>query len=163
MGSDRLVVEKPEPLADRPSWVKVGVIAALGFVIGIAWPRLAGLRPGPSVPDPTTLAASGRPADSAPAIAAEAPGPSLAAVNSTATPPSSAAPPASAKSTADGETQVVWPVALIRDTPKTGQVIARLPRGTRLRVGASKDGWYPVKYGDDFGSEGWVYRGAIAK
>jgi Bacterial SH3 domain len=65
---------------------------------------------------------------------------------------------------ADGTAQVEWEVAIVRDAPKTtGKVLTRLPRGTSLRVGAPKDGWYPVKYGDGYASDGWVYRGAIGK
>jgi SH3-like domain-containing protein len=59
--------------------------------------------------------------------------------------------------------QVTWEVALIRDAPRTGKILARLQRGTSLRVGAAKDGWYPVKYGDGFASDGWVFRGAIGR
>jgi len=72
-----------------------------------------------------------------------------------------AAPAVSAP--AETAAQVVWEVALVRDVPKTGKVIARLQRGVAVRVGAMKDGWLPVKYGDGFSSEGWVYRGAIGK
>jgi SH3-like domain-containing protein len=59
--------------------------------------------------------------------------------------------------------QVEWEVALVRDSPKTGKVIARLPRGSQVRVGPVKDGWYPVTYGSGYSSEGWVYRGAIGR
>jgi hypothetical protein len=59
--------------------------------------------------------------------------------------------------------QVAWEVAIVRDSPRTGAVIGRLQRGARVRVGAGQDGWFRVKYGSDFGSEGWVYRGAIGK
>ena len=60
--------------------------------------------------------------------------------------------------------QVAWEVAIVRDTPRTGAVVARLQRGTKVRLGAAgQDGWYRVKYGNDFGSEGWVYRGAIGR
>jgi hypothetical protein len=59
--------------------------------------------------------------------------------------------------------QVGWEVALVRDTPKTGQIVARLPRGSKVKIGAPKDGWYRIKYGDTFASDGWVYRGAIGK
>src|SRR5580658_2919615 len=45
------LVEAPPPAADTPSWTRVGVIAAIGFVVGVAWPRLAGVRLGPSLPD----------------------------------------------------------------------------------------------------------------
>src|SRR6476620_10017623 len=64
-----LAVEVPSPERDKPAWVKVGVIAAVGFVIGIAWPRLVGVRLGPSAPGESASAAasaSGAPAGRAP-------------------------------------------------------------------------------------------------
>lgn len=64
---------------------------------------------------------------------------------------------------AGGEASVGWEVALVRDVPKTGAVVARLPRGTKVKIGATKDGWYAVKFGDGFASEGFVYRGAIGR
>ena len=62
-----------------------------------------------------------------------------------------------------GEAAVAWEVALVRDAPKTGAVVARLPRGTKVHVGAPKDGWFSIKYGENFASEGYVYRGAIGR
>ncbi len=59
--------------------------------------------------------------------------------------------------------QVEWEVALVRDSPKTGKILARLPRGSQVRVGPVKDGWYPVTYGSSYSSDGWVYRGAIGR
>lgn len=56
--SDRPVVVVPEPTSDRPVWTKVGVIAVVGFLIGIAWPRLAGLQLGPTPPESEAGAAS---------------------------------------------------------------------------------------------------------
>jgi hypothetical protein len=301
-----LAVQVPSPGSDRPSWIGVGAVAAAGFVIGVVWPRLAGVRPGPSVPEPATASASAMdPAPSgaaasvsapvvliaptrasavpvAPAAAASPAGgrvsvargtvfacktpsgdtlrssecgnlpgldgvvlprlrklsdcPEAAATNGklrlvvradfgrgalsvdlardhgvagaeplltcaksalgsatlegiahenarysvaytvTFAPPSTSAPagapanvaeanpPAAARPAADvGDAQVEWEVAIVRDTPKTGKVVARLPRGTPLHVGPAKDGWYPAKYGDGFGSDGWVYRGAIGR
>jgi hypothetical protein len=64
---------------------------------------------------------------------------------------------------AAGVANVAWEVALVRDAPKVGAVVARLPRGTKVKLGAIKDGWYSVKFGDDFGSDGWVYRGAVGR
>jgi len=58
---------------------------------------------------------------------------------------------------------VEWAVAIVRDAPREGKVIARLQRGTALRIGSPKGGWYPVQFGDGFSSEGWVYRGAIGR
>jgi hypothetical protein len=63
----------------------------------------------------------------------------------------------------DGSAQVVWDVALVRDSPKTGKVVARLPKGTAVRIGSVKDGWYPVKYGDGFSAGGWIFRSALGK
>ncbi len=43
-------VELPGPEADQPAWGKVGIIAILGFAVGVAWPRLAGVSLGPNPP-----------------------------------------------------------------------------------------------------------------
>jgi hypothetical protein len=59
--------------------------------------------------------------------------------------------------------QVAWEVAIVRDAPRTGQVVARLQRGTKVHVGAGQDGWFRVQFGNDFASDGWVYRGAIGR
>jgi hypothetical protein len=80
------------------------------------------------------------------------------AVAVAAAPATPATPPPS-----DGTAQVEWEVAIVRDAPKTGKVIAKLQRGTAVHVGSLKDGWYPVKYGDGFATDGWLYRGAIGR
>ena len=49
--SDRPVVDVPDQKTDRPVWTKVGIIAVIGFAIGIAWPRLAGIQLGPTPPE----------------------------------------------------------------------------------------------------------------
>ncbi len=297
-------VQVPGPAQDRPKWKSVAVIAAIGFVVGVAWPRLAGVRLGPSLPEPSaasSIAPSAALSPSAPAAtapSASAPGPAASAATPPATasstppvpsppagqvvsvasgavqsckttdgdalkgsecgklpgldglvlprlrkladcpdaadasgrlplvvrldfahntltvdlghghsvaspeallacartdlaganlarvahdnqrynvaypvtfggggrPTESGSPPVrSAADPADATATVVWEVAIVRDVPKTGKVLARLSRGTQLRVGTVKDGWYPVQYGDGFGSEGWVYRGAIGR
>jgi hypothetical protein len=302
-----LEVHIPRAADDHPSWVQVGVIAVIGFVVGVAWPRLAGVRlgpnapaeagssvaaaaPAPSAPDraqaPVTVASAGPAAtSSSPAAAAvAAPGPSAAHVSvahgvvfacktrdgdslkggdcgtlpgfdgvvmprlrkladcpdagsasgklhlvvrpdfgrgsvgvdlgrgqglpgadgllacartelagaaltgvahdnqrysvaytltfgpaegeaaGAAAPGSASSGAASATPAADeGTAQVVWEVAIVRDAPRSGRVVARLQRGTALQVGVSKDGWYPVKFGDDHAGAGWVYRGAIGR
>lgn len=61
---------------------------------------------------------------------------------------------------AGGGGQVVWEKALVRDVPKTGAVVASLPRGTKVEAHQMKDNWVKIKF--DKG-EGWVYRGAIGK
>jgi hypothetical protein len=64
---------------------------------------------------------------------------------------------------ADGTATVGWEVAIVRDAPHTGTVLARLPRGTKVQTGTMQAGWYKIKYGPGFATEGWVYRGAIGK
>lgn len=185
-----LVVQVPGPAQDRPSWKRVGIIAATGFLIGIAWPRLAGVRLGPSLPDVPSASASatlrampspsgellsgassGRAA--APAVTAAVGVPAVTASSAPVPKPvglaanartGTASASASARAdVADGTAQVVWEVALVRDAPKTGKVVTRLQRGVTIRIGPVKDGWYPVRYGSTFASEGWVYRGAIGR
>ncbi len=301
-----LRVEVPDRSKDHPSWVKIGVIAAVGFVVGVAWPRLVGLQLGPKPPETAQSAASaassGAPAADAAHSASAAPGPVSASVQATASASASAnrdeaqAPVISighgnvlSCKTTDGEGkkgkecgavagldplvvarakrlsscqavlgktgrlstlvtldfaagkafveagrsstvegadaisaclkkdmqglaiatldhehpryvvaynvtltkaagedpgttkpaaasvpsgeakteepreggQITWEVALVRDAPKSGAIVARLPRGTKVKLGASKDGWYRIQYKD--GAEGWVYRGALGK
>lgn len=324
-----LAVEVPAPADDKPVWVKVGVIAAVGFVIGIAWPRLLGVRLGPSAPGESTAAAGSAsgsaharapdapPAAVASAAASSAPTPAPVATTSSTSASAASAPNITVQKgtvlsckTSDGETkkgkecgavpgidalvsprirkiatcsgvegqtgklslvvnadfasgrfwydvgktstlpnldaitsclktsfhgtsttatphehskytvayvatfapgaggdddkaiargkdkdkadpkakttpeekeesapkaetpaapsnngeaQVAWEVALVRDAPKTGGLVSRLPRGTKVKVGASKDGWYQIKFGDGFANDGWVYRGAIGR
>jgi hypothetical protein len=294
-----LTVQIPPESSDRPSWIKVGVIAVVGFAVGVAWPRLAGIRPGPSAPAEATASSAAARAPDAPASSAPpeiantaSAAPSAAASDVVAAVPLNNAPPAilvthgvvmSCKTT-DGEAmkgqascgalpafdglatprlkklahcpgaqglsgklaaifsldftrnkinfgfgkstvgnrdsldqclrmslenvslnavphdnatyavfysvtftprdssavvttaaatpepdapaptaQVAWEVAIVRDTPRTGTVVARLQRGTKVKVGAGQDGWYRVQYGADFTSDGWVYRGAIGR
>jgi hypothetical protein len=81
-----LTVDIPPPGSDQPVWSRVGIIGLLGFVVGIAWPRVAGIKIGPGLPadlrgqleasaSPSTLPAprapSARPGD-APAASASA-------------------------------------------------------------------------------------------
>jgi hypothetical protein len=99
--------------------------------------------------------------------------PKAASAVAAATPPAAgagAATPAAAQTSSpvvpdsdESTAQVIWEVAIVRDTPRTGQVLARLQRGTKIHLGSGQDGWYRVKYGSDFASEGWVYRGAIGR
>lgn len=74
---ERPIVEFPKQGEDRPVWAKAGVIAVIGFALGIAWPRLAGVRLGPTPPEEnkpaTAVAASGSSARPAPSAAMSAP------------------------------------------------------------------------------------------
>src|SRR5579872_7410806 len=65
---ERMQVQIPPSAQDRPSWTRVGVITAIGFLVGIAWPKIAGVRLGPSVPaDNASAVASGSAAPVEPA------------------------------------------------------------------------------------------------
>ncbi|MEO7330995.1 MAG: SH3 domain-containing protein, partial [Minicystis sp.] len=46
-----LKVVIPKAGADQPIWSRVGIIGFAGFVIGIAWPKVAGVKVGPAVPE----------------------------------------------------------------------------------------------------------------
>lgn len=62
--------------------------------------------------------------------------------------------------TASGRASVTWEVAIVRDQPKDGEIVARLMRGTRVVVTGRDGDWYRIKY-DAKGSEAWVFRTAI--
>ena len=110
-----LQIDIPGPTESRPIWSKVGIVAVVGFVVGIAWPRLAGVHVGPTAPS------DARPAEVAPsasASASAAPGPS-GSPSGAAAPPSSAAP--SAEPSPSGQTIVVGPGKIQRCFDKKGK------------------------------------------
>lgn len=277
----------PDAKADRPAWAQVGIFAAVGLVIGVAWPSLAGIHIGPSIPgskkpdaQPTPSAATATPsAVSSAAVPAAKPAPAaevldkqlvvvsggtiehcfagrdrlegdacgklvvdrllvprlekldgcpsalglagemgirfdvdfkkqeiavrkgetgevpnstvngimacvadyIADVSADKIPhkhdkyrikydlsfhPPGTAPPRSgqdeaAEDDADDErgfASVSWDTGLIRDEPRTGKVVARVVRGTRVRILGRRKDWYRVKIRS---KEGWLYRGAL--
>jgi Bacterial SH3 domain len=80
-------VQIPTAADDRPAWSRVGIIAATGFVLGVAWPKLAGVHVGPNVPGDlkgqpeaaASASAAAPPSSAAPVLAAPAPATSAAA------------------------------------------------------------------------------------
>jgi hypothetical protein len=285
-------VQIPAPGADKPSWLRVGAFALVGFAIGVAWPKLAGVRLGPAAPaEAVSAVAASRaaemasasaianaPASTAP-IASAPPAPAaninitvghaailscktedgdslkgkdcgwitgldpliqtrlkrLAQLPATAENPgklnvilgldfknnrisvesgksstvkdveslkafiagevksmslkpvdhqnekysvlyvvnistgadaaasSSSAPPKPESALPEGQAAVAWETAIVRDAPHTGAIVAHLPRGTKVELGSSDGGWYKIKFGPSFASEGYVYRGAVGK
>lgn len=88
-----LEVEIPRPGTDQPVWSRVGIVGVVGFILGIAWPRAAGVKIGPSVP-----------ADLAAKVEATASPSSSAAARATASAaPAAPATSASAAAAADGD------------------------------------------------------------
>jgi hypothetical protein len=78
--SDRpLTVDIPRPGADQPVWSRVGIIGVVGFVVGIAWPRLAGVKMGPAVPADLRAQVEAGASARAPASSASAPSASASA------------------------------------------------------------------------------------
>jgi len=61
----RTKVEVPGPDQDRPNLGRVGIVAVVGFLIGIAWPWLAGVQLVPSVPGESAPAQTQKPVASA--------------------------------------------------------------------------------------------------
>lgn len=62
-------IELPAPSADQPPWAKVGLVAVVGFVVGVAWPRVVGLQLGPAPPhDHGTTPAASKDKDKAPEV-----------------------------------------------------------------------------------------------
>lgn len=290
-------VQIPAPEADKPSWLRVGAVALIGFALGVAWPKLAGVRVGPTAPaEAVSAVAAARAAEVASAAAAASasiappPPPPIASAAAPITvtvgraailsckteegeslkgkdcgwltgldplvqtrlkrlaqfpaaaentgklnivlgldfknnrisvesgksstvkdveslkafvagevksmslkpvdhqnerysvvyvvnissggdaPNASASASATASSAStpaaalpDGTAQVAWETAIVRDSPHTGAIVAHLPRGTKVQLGTSEGGWYKIKFGPTFASEGFVYRGAIGK
>ncbi|MDX2054721.1 MAG: SH3 domain-containing protein [Polyangiaceae bacterium] len=66
-GAPRVEVRAPSRSEDRVHLGRLAIIVAVGFVVGVAWPRLAGIHLAPVVPD------DGTPTKKAPAKAAELP------------------------------------------------------------------------------------------
>ena len=82
----------------------------------------------------------------------------------TATPPDESDAAAAGKTTsetpASGSGIVSWDTALLRDGPRDGQVIARLVRGTKVKIVSRQNDWYKVEQSS---KTGWLYRGAIGR
>jgi hypothetical protein len=80
-----------------------------------------------------------------------------------ATPPEGGDPDPGAGSTtsedeATGTATVAWDTALLRKEPKDGEVVARLVRGTKVKIVGKQSDWYRIESGSKVG---WVYRGTI--
>jgi hypothetical protein len=79
-------VEVPGSQDDSVKFGRVGIIAVVGFAIGIAWPRLAGVKLVPSAPVPAAAEASARELTGAPLEAKPAQTPAAPVAPSAAPP-----------------------------------------------------------------------------
>ena len=53
-------------------------------------------------------------------------------------------------------TTTVWDATIVRDAPRTGAIIARLPRGTAVEIVDRRGGWYAIRWDHDHA--GWAFR-----
>ncbi|HLK38192.1 MAG TPA: hypothetical protein VKU41_15625, partial [Polyangiaceae bacterium] len=88
-----LQVRVPSPNEDRPAWKKVAAVTAVGFLLGVVWPRVAGVRLGPSVPESPSASAS---APAPPAEASPLPPASVLSAPSAVSAPAAPTPAAAA-------------------------------------------------------------------
>lgn len=116
-------VQIPTAAEDRPAWSRVGIIAATGFILGVAWPKLAGVHIGPNVPG--DLKAQAEPAASASAVAAAPPASAATPALAAATPAGSAGTPAEAAPAASlKESVVVGPGKITKCADKKNKKIS---------------------------------------
>ncbi|UQA58891.1 SH3 domain-containing protein [Polyangium aurulentum] len=59
---------------------------------------------------------------------------------------------------AEGTATVIQDTGLVRKEPKDGEVVARLVRGTQVKIVGRRNEWYKIEAS---GKTGWIYRGAI--
>ena len=109
-----LQIDIPGPTDGQPIWSRVGIVAAIGFVVGIAWPRLTGVHVGPSAPSDARPAA-----EVSASAAASAPAPSGVPSAEPVAPAPTAAPTAAAE--ASGQTVNVGPGKIQRCFDKKGK------------------------------------------
>lgn len=74
--------------------------------------------------------------------------------------PAAATPTNGGDEGASGGAKIAWSVAVVRDAPRTGSPVGRLPRGTTVQILSTENNWYKVRAGT---TEGWLYRGAIGR
>ncbi|MEZ4302398.1 MAG: SH3 domain-containing protein [Polyangiaceae bacterium] len=108
-----LQIDIPDPGQGRPIWSRVGIVAAIGFVVGIAWPRLAGVHVGPHAPSDARPAAA---ADASASASAAAEAPTAAPAASSA-----AAAPSAAPEEPSSDTVTVGPGKIQRCFDKKGK------------------------------------------
>ncbi|MFO0662387.1 MAG: SH3 domain-containing protein [Polyangiaceae bacterium] len=82
--------------------------------------------------------------------------------------PSDSAPAASGSGTPSGPiiagstAELEWDPTRVRNAPRTGEIIARWPKGTKVTILSQQGGWLKVKR-EGTSDEGWVYRSALGK
>jgi hypothetical protein len=109
-----LTVDIPRPGADQPVWSRVGIIGVVGFIVGIAWPRVAGFKIGPAVPADLRAQVEASASPSAPHPAASASGVASASPSASAAPGADGSADAEAPTPPNQEMVVVGPGKIIK-------------------------------------------------
>lgn len=108
-------------------------------------------------PDPDAAPAPTAPETPAPAAPA-APQP---AEDAGAPDPSLPTPADMLRMRAIDHAAVTWPTAIVRETPRTGPVVARLPQNTPVDVVDRRGNWYGIRW--ERTHVGWTYGDAIGQ
>jgi hypothetical protein len=118
-----LTVDIPRPGSDQPLWSRVGIIGVVGFVVGIAWPKIAGVKVGPAVPADlrAQVEGSASPSASPRSHAASSAGTSAASTAPTSAPSDSA--DADAPPPPNQEMVVVGPGKIVKCSDKKDKKI----------------------------------------
>lgn len=136
-GSVDPVEPSPKTPATTAFW-SVGLVAALGFGVGVALPQLAEMRLAPRPPSvESDKRGKSRPGDS-----------------------KSARPRRASKPTMAGRVEAVIAETTVHDAPGSTKVVGRLPKGTKVLIEADENGWLRVRHGPE--DRGWIVRTSIA-
>lgn len=63
---------------------------------------------------------------------------------------------------ATGRATVTWSAAVVRDAPRTGAIVGRIPQGTEVELLDRRGGWFAIRWGRS-NSVGWTFREAIGQ
>lgn len=100
----------------------------------------------------------------APALAPPTPTPATPTPATPATPTPDATLPTPAqmlRMPAMSQTTVSWGTAIVRETPRTGPVVGRIPQGTAVEIIDRRGGWYGIRW--EHTHVGWTYGEAIGQ
>ncbi len=101
------------------------------------------------------------PTPAAPDAPAPTPAPTPAAPDASVTDPSLPTPAQMLRMPAMTQATVTWSTAIVRETPRTGPVAARLPQGTAVEVVDRRGSWYGIRW--QRVHAGWTYGDAIGQ
>lgn len=114
--------------------------------------------PEPAAPAPAPAPEPAAPATPEPAAPAPAPEPAAPAA------PSAGLPTAAelGRMRATGRATVTWSAAVVRDAPRTGAIVGRIPQGTEVELLDRRGGWFAIRWGRS-NNVGWTFREAIGQ